>query len=67
MKVSLKGARVNAGLTQKQVAEMLCVSNKTVCNWEKGISYPDAIQIDRICELYGASYDDIKFLPNSSL
>lgn len=67
MKVTLKGARVNANLTQKQVAEKLCVSNKTVCNWEKGICFPNAVQIDKICELYSASYDDIIFLPDSSL
>lgn len=67
MKISLKGARVNANLTQKQVAEKLGISNKTVCSWEKGESFPDALQIPKICELYGASYDDINFLPNSSL
>jgi transcriptional regulator with XRE-family HTH domain len=67
MKISLKGARANANLTQKQVAEKLCVSNKTVCNWEKGISFPDAMQIPKICDLYKVSYDDIIFLPNNSL
>ena len=65
MKISLKGARVNANLTQKQVAEKLSVSNKTICNWEKGVSFPDALQVHKICELYGASYDDIIFLPDN--
>lgn len=67
MKISLRGARANANLTQKQVAKELCVSNKTVCNWEKGISFPNAVLIDKICSLYKVSYDDIIFLPNNPL
>lgn len=63
MKISLEAARRNAKLTQKEVAERLGVSNGTVSNWENYVSYPDAEQIEKICELYGASYDDINFLP----
>lgn len=67
LKISLKSARVNAGYTQKEVAEKLGVSNKTVNNWEKGTSYPKADKVDAICKLYGVSYDHIIFLPNNSL
>ena len=67
MKISLKAARVNANLKQKEAAVKLGVSNKTLGNWEHGISFPDATKIDEICNLYGASYDDIIFLPNNSL
>lgn len=66
-KITLEAARVNAGLTQKEVADSLKVSNKTVCNWEKGISFPAADKIDALCNLYGVSYDNINFLPNGSL
>lgn len=66
-KVSLKAARVNAGMNQKDAAKKLNVSNATLCNWEKSASFPDAQQIQKICELYGVSYDDIIFLPNNSL
>ena len=64
---TLKAARVNAGLTQKEVADMLGVSNLTVSNWENGITYPNAVQIDKICDLYKLHYDNIIFLPNNSL
>ena len=67
MKISLKAARTNAGLTQKEAADSLGVSNKTVGKWEKGESFPGANVIPKICDLYGASYDDIIFLPTSSL
>lgn len=67
MKITLAAARVNAGLTQKEAAAMLGVSNKTLCSWENCISFPDAQQIKDICELYVVSYDNINFLPNNPL
>ena len=67
LKITLAAARVNAGLTQKEVADMLDVSNKTVCNWENGKGYPSPKQIDMLCEIYGISYDNIIFLPTNSL
>lgn len=67
LKISLKAARVNAGLSQKEVAKILKISNCTVTNWENGKSYPSADKIDKLCKLYGISYDAINFLPNNSL
>lgn len=67
LKITLAAARVNAGFTQKEVADMLDVSNKTICSWENGKSYPSPKQIDMLCELYGISYDNIIFLPSNSL
>lgn len=34
----LKDARVQAGLTQEQVAEKVMVSRQTISNWENGVS-----------------------------
>lgn len=67
LKISLKAARVNAGLSQKDVANELKVSNKTLTNWENGKSFPDAEKIEALCKLYGLSYDNINFLPINSL
>lgn len=67
LKISLKAARVNAGLSQKEVATILNVSNKTINSWENGKTFPDAEKIDALCKLYGVSYDNIIFLPNNSL
>ena len=63
IKITLKAARVNTGLTQKQAAILLGVSNKTLCNWEKGLAFPTPKYIDRICKLYGFTYDDLTFRP----
>lgn len=67
MKITLEAARVNAKFTQKEAAEILGISNSTLCNWENGRSFPDAVQIIKICELYDVSYDNLIFLPNNSL
>ena len=60
---TLKGARVNAGLTQKEAAAELGISNKTLCKWETGATMPDIRQASALCELYGRKIEDIKFFP----
>lgn len=67
LKISIRAARVNVGLSQKEAADHLGVSNKTICNWESGATYPPADKIPEICELYGVSYDNLNFLPSNSL
>lgn len=66
-KMSLKAARVNAGYSQKQVATLLKISNKTVCAWETGKSIPNLQRVVELCELYNVAYDDVNFLPKGSL
>ena len=64
MKFSLKAARVNAGLTQDEVARSIKKSKNTIVSYEKGRSVPD-IEIGKaLAKLYGMSVDDIIFLPN---
>ena len=65
--MTLEAARRNVKLTQKEAAERLGISNGTLCNWENGVSFPNVQQVEKICELYGLTYDDIIFLPNNSL
>lgn len=67
LRISLKAARVNAGLSQKTVAETLNVSNKTISSWENGDTFPSIKYIATLCKLYNVSYDDIIFLPSNSL
>lgn len=59
--ITLKAARVNAGLTQTDVAAILGVAVSTVRNWENGTTFPKQPAIEKMCELYGVSYDNIKF------
>lgn len=63
-KISLKAARVNANLRQTDVALELDVAVSTVRNWESGKTFPKQPVIEKLCELYGVSYDNIDFLAN---
>ena len=62
-KITLSAARVNAGYSQKKAAELLGISNKTLCRWENGKSFPDQPMIEKICNLYGVTYDMLNFAP----
>lgn len=33
----LKSSRLNAGMTQEQIAEKINVSRQTISNWENGV------------------------------
>ena len=37
----IRNARRKAGLTQKQLASLLFVTDKAVSKWERGLSFPD--------------------------
>lgn len=67
MPISLKAARVNCGLTQKEAAEKLEISRNTLIKWENGNSSPRVDQLSGICRLYGLSPDEILFCPKCSL
>lgn len=66
-KISLRAARINAGITQKDAASSVGVSNKTMVKWEKGVAFPDVVQALKLCRLYNISFDDIIFLPDNPL
>lgn len=63
MKLTLKAARVNAGLTQEAVAKEIKKSKNTIVNYENGKSTPDMKTGQALAALYGLSIDDLNFLP----
>ncbi len=65
MKLTLKAARTNAGLSQAEASKELGIGRDTLSNWENGKSFPDAIKIKKIEEVYGIGYNDIIFLPHN--
>ena len=66
-KITLEAARVNVGLSQKEAAKALGVSNKTLSNWENGQTFPAVDKIEKMCALYRVPYDLLIFLPNNPL
>ena len=65
IRISLKAARVNAGLTMEDVCKSLRVSKATVLNWEKGYTMPSAEKAIAMSELYKIPLENIIFYKNS--
>ena len=60
LKISLAAARVNADLTQEDVAKKLRISKNTLLNWEKGRSTPSYATMTVLSEMYGVPMDNIR-------
>lgn len=61
LRISLKSARINAGLKQSDVADALGVSRKTIAAWENGRAVPSIDKVEPLCNLYGVTYDNIRW------
>ena len=59
MKITLKAARVNAGYSLAQAAEMTEVDPSTVCRWERNGSKIPAVSCLKLCEAYGVDIKDL--------
>ena len=72
MAISLKAARVNAGMTQTAAAAEYNtrfgqrLATSTLVSWEQGKTWPTAQQFRDLCDVYGVSMDDI-FIPETLL
>ena len=51
--------RKEKGLTQRELAEMLCVSDKTVSHWERDETSPDISLLPVIAETFGITVDEL--------
>ena len=56
---NLSDLRQAAGLTQLELGEKLCYSDKTVSKWERGESIPDAGILKQIADVFGVSIDSL--------
>ncbi len=51
----LRKARLNANITQQELATKIGAKANSVSNWEKGISRPDIEQVGQICTVLNVS------------
>ena len=51
--------RKELGLTQKQLAEQLCVTDKAVSKWERDLSCPDVQLLPKLAQLLGITLDEL--------
>lgn len=65
-KISLKAARVNAGLNQKAAAKQLGITDATLHSYEIGRTIPDYDVVQKISELYKYPLDLISFGPRTN-
>lgn len=59
MAISLKAARVNANLTQAEVANLLNISKSTINNYENYKKSPNIARAKELAKLYGMEVDEI--------
>ena len=47
----IRSLRIKKGLTQKELAQMICVTDKAVCKWEKGRGCPNITLISQLSKV----------------
>lgn len=51
--------RLEAGMTQDQLAEFIGVSKSAVSKWENGMTYPDILLLPQLVTLFNVTVDDL--------
>lgn len=59
LQITLKAWRINSGLTREEVANRLGKDQRSVYNWENGISIPDKSNLEKLAEIYKTDSDFI--------
>lgn len=59
---TLRTARDRLGLTQKEAAKKLGISDDVLSNYERGKAYPNVPMLKKIEEVYQVEYDQLLFL-----
>ena len=65
IQISLAAARVNAKMTQEDVAKRMKIGQRPIINWEKGTSVPSFSDMNTPSQIYNIPVDNI-FLPKKS-
>lgn len=55
----IRAKREECGLSQKQLAEQLFVTESAVSKWERGVNYPDITMISDICRVLNISEKEL--------
>lgn len=51
--------RKEKGMTQKDIADKLGITDKAVSKWERDIAFPDTATIPRLAEVLGVSVEEL--------
>jgi len=58
-KITMKAARVNAGLTLKEASQKIGVTLQTLACWESGKTSPTIKKAFKLCEVYDININDL--------
>ena len=51
--------RKEKGMTQKELADMLNVTDKAVSKWERGVACPDTMTLPKLAQILEVSVDEL--------
>ena len=57
--IGIKNMRIRSNLTQKELAELVCVAQSTIAIWESGNNYPRADKLPELARVLGCSISDL--------
>ena len=55
----ISSRRKELGLTQKDLAEKMNITDKAVSKWERGIACPDTAAIPKLAQILGVSLEEL--------
>lgn len=59
MQINVKNIRTKLGMTQAEFASKLGITKGTVSTWENGTRLPGLSTVNKICELFDLSYEQV--------
>jgi DNA-binding XRE family transcriptional regulator len=58
-KLWLRELRIKAQMSQREVAILLDIAQPHYWRWENGVTFPNAMQIFRLCEIFKCTPNDL--------
>lgn len=55
----ISALRKEKGMTQKNVADKLGITDKAVSKWERDVAFPDTATIPKLAEILGVSVEEL--------
>ena len=59
MGMIIQAKRKELGMTQQDLADKMCVTDKAVSKWERDLAYPDVKSLPKLAEALGMSVDEL--------
>lgn len=60
-KLKLRACRAQSGFSQKEVADFMGISGKSVVDWETGVHSPTMEKAQKLSEIYGIPIERMDF------